>query len=86
MNVRELSAWSIRNPVIPIILFIGLMVAGLVSFNRMTVINFPEVDFPAVTINVSQPGAGDAELFGTVFDRCAAAVFITYTYYIMSQL
>ncbi len=74
MNLRNISAWSIRNPVIPIILFAGLLIAGLVAFNRMTVINFPEVDFPAVTINVSQPGAAPTEVETQITQKIEGAV------------
>ena len=41
MNFRNISAWSIRNPVVPIVLFIGLTLAGLVSFMRMDVQDSP---------------------------------------------
>ncbi|WP_120717006.1 efflux RND transporter permease subunit [Tsuneonella amylolytica] len=74
MNMRNISAWSIRNPVIPIILFAGLLIAGLVAFNRMTVINFPEVDFPAVTINVAQPGAAPTEVETQITQKIEGAV------------
>ena len=29
MNFRNISAWSIRNPIVPIVFFIGLTLAGL---------------------------------------------------------
>ena len=32
MNFRNISSWCIRNPVPPIVLFVGLMLAGLISF------------------------------------------------------
>ena len=32
MGLRNISAWSIRNPVIPLVLFAALLLAGLVSF------------------------------------------------------
>ena len=35
MNFRNISAWCIRNPVPPIVLFIGFLLAGLVAFNGM---------------------------------------------------
>jgi multidrug efflux pump subunit AcrB len=37
MGLRNISAWSIRNPVPPIVLFLALMLAGIVSFMRMEV-------------------------------------------------
>ena len=47
MNFRYISAWSIRNPIIPIVFFIGLTLAGLVSFSRMDVNSSPDIDFAA---------------------------------------
>jgi len=35
VNFRNISAWSIRNPVVPIVLFAGLVLAGIVSFLHM---------------------------------------------------
>lgn len=60
--MRNISAWSIRNPIIPIVFFIGLMIAGIVSFNRMDVNNMPDVEFPGVHIGISQPGAAPTEI------------------------
>ncbi|VWX53512.1 efflux RND transporter permease subunit [Novosphingobium sp. 9U] len=62
MGLQNLSAWSIRNPIIPIVFFIGLVIAGLVSFSRMDVNNMPDVEFPGVIIQVSQPGAAPSEI------------------------
>ena len=62
MNFRNLSAWSIRNPVIPLVIFTGLLLAGLLSFARMDVVNNPDVEFPAVNVSISQPGAAPTEI------------------------
>ncbi|AKH43395.1 multidrug efflux pump subunit AcrB [Altererythrobacter atlanticus] len=74
MNFRNISAWSIRNPVVPIVLFIGLTLAGLVSFNRMDVNNEPDIDFPAVTVQISQPGAAPTEIETQITQKVEAAV------------
>ena len=74
MNLREISAWSIRNPVVPIVLFIGLTLAGIVSFNRLNVINFPDVEFPAVIVTVSQPGAAPSEIEKQITQQIEASV------------
>ena len=74
MSFRNISAWAIRNPVPPIVLFIALMVAGFVSFMRMDVNNMPDVSFPAVTVSVIQPGAAPSELETQVTQRIEAAV------------
>ena len=52
MNFRNISAWSIRNPVVPIVLFIGLTLAGLVSFMRMDVQDNPDIEFPVVIASI----------------------------------
>ena len=48
MNFRNISAWSIRNPVVPIVLFIGLVLMGVVSFMQMKIQDMPDIEFPAV--------------------------------------
>ncbi|ABF52193.1 efflux RND transporter permease subunit [Sphingopyxis alaskensis] len=74
MSFRNISAWCIRNPVPPIVLFVLLLLAGLVSFNRMDVNDNPDVEFPAVRVVVSQPGAAPTELETQVTQRVEAAV------------
>ncbi len=74
MSFRNISAWCIRNPVPPIVLFVLLLLAGIVSFNRMDVNDNPDVEFPAVQIVVSQPGAAPTELETQVTQRVEAAV------------
>ena len=59
MNV---SAWSIRNPIPAILLFLLLTLAGLMGFRAMTVQNFPDIDLPSVTVSAALPGAAPAQL------------------------
>ena len=74
MNLRNISAWSTRNPVAPLVLFAGLLFAGLLSFNRMDVVNNPDVEFPAVSVRISQPGAAPTEIESQITQRIEAAV------------
>jgi multidrug efflux pump subunit AcrB len=74
MNFRNISAWCIRNPVPPIVLFIGLLLAGIVSFMGMDVNNNPDIDFPAAQINISQPGAAPTEMENQITQKVEAAV------------
>src|SRR3990170_4823400 len=74
MNFRNISSWCIRNPVPPIVLFIALMIAGIVSFMMMDVNNNPDIDFPAVEITVVQPGAAPTEMENQVTQKVEAAV------------
>ena len=74
MSFRNISAWSIRNPVPSLVLFFMLTVAGLVSFATMQVNNDPDIDFPIVIVSVSQPGAAPTELENQVTQKVEAAV------------
>jgi len=73
MNFRNISSWCIRNPVPPIVLFVALLLAGLVSFMRMDVNNFPDIEFPAAIVTVSQPGAAPSEMETQITQRVEAA-------------
>jgi multidrug efflux pump subunit AcrB len=74
MNFRNISSWCIRNPVAPIVLFVGLMLAGFVAFARMQVNNNPDIDFPAAIVTVSQPGAAPNEMETQVTQRVESAI------------
>uniref|UniRef100_UPI0035CC47DB efflux RND transporter permease subunit n=1 Tax=uncultured Sphingomonas sp. TaxID=158754 RepID=UPI0035CC47DB len=74
MNFRNISAWSIRNPVPSIVLFFMLTIAGIVSFRSLDVNNQPDIDFPVVIVDITQPGAAPTELETQVTQRVEAAV------------
>jgi multidrug efflux pump subunit AcrB len=74
MNFRNISSWCIRNPVPPIVLFVGLMLAGLIAFAGMQVNNNPDIDFPAAIVSVSQPGAAPDEMETQVTQRVESAI------------
>ncbi len=72
--MRNISAWAIRNPVIPIVLFVFLTAMGLLAFNRMEVNLNPDVSIPAANVSISQPGAAPPELEIQITRRVEAAV------------
>lgn len=74
MSFRNISSWCIRNPVLPLVLFAGLLLAGLVSFMRMDINNNPDISFPVVRVVVAQPSAAPSELETQVTQRVEAAV------------
>lgn len=74
MSFRNISAWAIRNPVSPLVLFAALLLAGLVSFMRMDVNQQPDISFPMAQVMVTQPGAAPSELETQVTQRVEAAV------------
>ncbi|WP_034922644.1 efflux RND transporter permease subunit, partial [Candidatus Accumulibacter vicinus] len=59
MNV---SAWSIRNPIPAILLFILLTLAGILAFRAMKIQQFMDIDLPTVTVTATLPGAAPAQM------------------------
>ncbi len=68
------SAWSIRNPIAPILAFVMLMVMGWQSFNTLPITRFPNIDVPLVAVSVAQPGAAPAEIEAQVTKEIEDAV------------
>ncbi|HBF28219.1 efflux RND transporter permease subunit, partial [Rhizobium sp.] len=56
------SAWSIRNPIAPLLAFVLLMVLGYQAFLHLPITRFPNIDVPVVSITITQSGAAPAEL------------------------
>jgi hydrophobic/amphiphilic exporter-1 (mainly G- bacteria), HAE1 family len=56
------SAWAIRNPIPIAVLFIGAVLAGLVAYAGLPIKNFPNIEFPAVSVSVTRSGAAPAEM------------------------
>ncbi len=74
MNLNNISAWCIRNPVVPIVLFIGLMLAGIVAFSQLKVQNDPDIEFPGVVVVINQPGAAPAEIENQITQKIEASL------------
>jgi len=58
----NVSAWSIRNPIPAVMLFVLLTVAGFIAFGSMKVQNFPDLELPTITVNASLTGAAPTQL------------------------
>lgn len=54
MNISELS---IKRPVLATVLMLVIMLFGLIGYNFLGVREFPSVDQPIISVNVSYPGA-----------------------------
>jgi len=48
---------SIRRPVFAVMMIAALLVFGLLSYPRIGVDLFPDVEFPVVTVTATFPGA-----------------------------
>jgi HAE1 family hydrophobic/amphiphilic exporter-1 len=58
----RVSAWAIRTPTPVILLIVALTLAGLISYIALPVKQFPNVEFPIVSVSVTQSGAAPAEV------------------------
>lgn len=60
--MKNISSWSIKNPIPIILLFTLLTVAGVLSFMNMRVNQNPDIDFPLVAVTAARPGAAPSEM------------------------
>src|SRR5262245_52918070 len=68
------SAWAIRQPLPPILMFIVLVALGLMSFSKLPITRFPNIDVPIVSVTVTDPGVAPSELETQVSKRVEDAV------------
>lgn len=60
--MKNLSSWSIRNPIPIILMFVLLTLAGVNGFLGMRVNQNPDIDFPLVAVTAVRPGAAPSEM------------------------
>ena len=72
--MRNISAWAIRHPVFPLILFVVLTVCGVVAFIRLPINLNPDVSAPFIQVFIAQPGAVPSELETQVMQKVDAAI------------
>ena len=70
----NVSAWSIKNPVPTIVLFLVLIISGLTAFGQLGIDENPNVDVPVVMVEVTQTGAGPQVLVTQVTQKVEDAV------------
>src|SRR5215469_2723858 len=74
MSNSNISAWSIRQPIPSLVLFLVLIVLGVMSFNDLAITRFPNIDIPIVTVDIKQSGAAPIELETQVTKRVEDAI------------
>ena len=72
--MKNMSAWAIRHPVSPVVLFVVLLFMGVVAFVRLPITLNPDIAFPLVHVLVSQPGAAPQEIETQVLQRIEGSV------------
>ncbi len=60
--MKNISAWAIRHPVTPIVLFVVLFFLGVVAFLRLPIDLNPDIAYPMVSVTIVQPGAAPTEM------------------------
>jgi hydrophobe/amphiphile efflux-1 (HAE1) family protein len=70
----NISAWSIKNPIPSLVLFTVLVVLGIVSFGKLPITRFPNIDLPIISVSVTQSGAAPTELETQVTKKIEDAI------------
>jgi hydrophobe/amphiphile efflux-1 (HAE1) family protein len=70
----NISAWAIKNPIIPFVFFIGICFAGLLAYARLPVNQLPNIEFPGFMVTVAQPGAAPTEIESQITQRVEASL------------
>ncbi|MFH1604182.1 MAG: efflux RND transporter permease subunit, partial [Pseudomonadota bacterium] len=63
MNLSELF---VRRPVMTILVMIGILIFGIVSFRLLPVSSLPNVDFPTILVSANLPGASPETMASAV--------------------
>jgi hydrophobe/amphiphile efflux-1 (HAE1) family protein len=70
----NVSSWSIRKPLPAIVISAALVILGAMSFQRLPISQYPNVDFPVISVTVTEFGAAPIELESQVTKAIEDAV------------
>jgi hydrophobe/amphiphile efflux-1 (HAE1) family protein len=70
----NVSAWSIRHPIPPIVVAVAIAAVGYLSFTKLPITRYPNVDVPFVTVLITQFGASPGALETQVTKKVEDAV------------
>ena len=59
MNIYEKA---VRKPISTVLIFMGVIIFGLFSLTKLAIDQYPEMEFPAVTVFTTYPGANAEEI------------------------
>ena len=72
--MKNISAWAIRHPILPLVMFLVLLFLGVSAFIRLPINLNPDIAFPLVMVSVSQPGAAPTEIETQFMQKIDGAV------------
>jgi len=58
----NLSETSVKRPVLTIILYLGIIVLGFVSYQRLSIDLLPEIELPMISVLTAYPGASAQDI------------------------
>jgi HAE1 family hydrophobic/amphiphilic exporter-1 len=70
----NISAWSIKQPIPSILMFLILSIVGVMSYLSLGIDENPNIDMPTVTVSVTESGAAPSELETQVTRRVEDAI------------
>ena len=70
----NLAAVFIRRPVLAVMLIAAMMVFGMISYPKVGIDSFPEVEFPVVTTTIVYPGADPETMATKIAEPVEAAI------------
>src|SRR4051812_47121108 len=72
--MQWLAEVCVKRPVFATMLILSLVTVGIFSFFSLGVDLFPKIDFPTITVTVSNPGASPQEIETEVTEKVEEAV------------
>ena len=55
---------AVRRPITTIMIFVGLMVMGIYSLNKLPIDFYPDIDFPAISVVTTYTGSTASDIRG----------------------
>src|SRR5258706_15856016 len=72
--MQKLAEVCIQRPIFAVMLIMALVVVGGVSYTKLGIDRFPNVDLPIITVRTILPGASPEEIESTITRRIEDAV------------
>src|SRR6266540_4074779 len=69
-----LASISIKRPVFATFIILAMVIIGMVSYYQLNIDNYPNVNFPFITVRTEYPGAGPEQVETKVSQKIEDAV------------
>ena len=69
-----LSNFSVKKPIVTIVILLMLMAGGLLALNKLKVNQFPDIELPILVIDINYPGASPDSVEREVLNRIEKAL------------